>query len=262
MQALLALSSRLDVGQATALSLVVNVLLFGMMIGLGELIARVWRARPVVSPPPPVSRVEIVLAIATILVNSAVMVAGWFLYTRGVLRIDGTGSVGRWLVDLVVLTIAMDLAMYVLHRLAHHPIAFRFVHGIHHRYDQPRPLTLFVLHPLEVAGFGGLWLVVLCTSTFSLGGMMLYLTVNSVFGTLGHSGVEPVPEAWAKLPVLGSLGTSTFHARHHQRPDGNFGFYTAIWDRLFRSLDPTYVSTFGRLPEVSASTNARSSSSV
>ena len=182
MQALLALTARLDIVAAIGLSLAVNVLLFAMMIGLGGLIARIWRARPVVSPPPALSRFEIVLATVTVVVNAG------------------------------------------------------------------------------VAGFGGLWIVVLCTTSFSLGGMMLYLTVNSVFGTFGHVGVEPLPERWSRLPLIGSLGTSTFHARHHQRPDRNFGFYTSIWDRLFRSLDPTYASTFGRPPDVEASTKARSSS--
>lgn len=244
MHALLALTARLAIGQAIVLSLVVNVLLFALMVAGGEVMARAWRHRPVVTPPPPVSRFEVVLAAVTVVVNAGVMVAGWALFRYGVLRIDETENVGTWLVDLVVLTLVMDLAMYALHRAAHHPLAFRLVHGIHHRYDQPRPLTLFVLHPFEVAGFGALWIVVLCTSSFSLGGMMLYLSLNSVFGTFGHIGVEPIPAAWARLP----LGTSTFHARHHQRPNSNFGFYTSIWDRLFRSLDPTYAATFGRPP--------------
>ena len=78
MQVLLALTARLDVGAAIGLSLAVNVLLFAMMIGLGGLIARIWRARPVVSPPPALSRFEIVLATATVIVNAGVMVAGWF----------------------------------------------------------------------------------------------------------------------------------------------------------------------------------------
>jgi sterol desaturase/sphingolipid hydroxylase (fatty acid hydroxylase superfamily) len=123
----------------------------------------------------------------------------------------------------------------VTHRLAHHELAFRWVHGVHHRYDRPRPLTLFVLHPLEVLGFGGLWIAVLTTHAFSLGGLLLYLTLNTTYGVVGHTGVEPLPPRWER--VLRLVGTSTFHAHHHQDPRSNYGFYTTVWDRLLGTLE-------------------------
>ena len=248
MQEILARTRQLDLGSAAVAALVVNVLLFAVMLALGELITRTWRSRPVVTPPPAITRFELVIAGVTVVLNSVVMFVGWFLFRHGTLAVDGSASVLRWLRDALVLVLVMDLAMYVLHRLAHHPLAFRWVHGIHHRYDQPRPLTLFVLHPLEVLGFGGLWIVVLCVVPSSLGGMLLYLSVNSVFGMFGHVGVEPMPDAVPTWPVLRRLGTSTFHARHHQSPNGNFGFYTGVWDALFGTLDRTYRETFGKRP--------------
>jgi sterol desaturase/sphingolipid hydroxylase (fatty acid hydroxylase superfamily) len=48
--------------------------------------------------------------------------------------------------------------------------------------------------------------------------------------------------------VLRSIGTSTFHARHHQEPTSNFGFYTSIWDELFRSLNRAYRDRFAQPP--------------
>ena len=248
LQEILARTLQLDLGSAVAAALLVNVLLFAVMLALGELVRRTWRARPVVTTPPAITRFELVVAAVTVVLNSAVMLAGWLLFRQGILAVDGSASVLRWLRDALMLVLVMDLAMYALHRLAHHPLAFRWVHGIHHRYDQPRPLTLFVLHPLEVVGFGGLWIAVLCVVPSSLGGMLIYLTVNSVFGIFGHVGVEPMPDGLPRWPVLGWLGTSTFHARHHQAPRGNFGFYTGIWDVLFGTLDGAYRETFGRRP--------------
>jgi sterol desaturase/sphingolipid hydroxylase (fatty acid hydroxylase superfamily) len=40
----------------------------------------------------------------------------------------------------------------------------------------------------------------------------------------------------------------SFHARHHQDITCNFGFYTLIWDRLFRTLRKDYWARFGKLP--------------
>jgi len=238
----------LDAFGGAVFSLVVNVLVFVATLLFGEVVTCLWKRHPIASPPLPVSRTEVALAASCVVLNSVVMFVGWLLFRVDVVRVDPTESWLRWLVDALVLVAVMDFAMYVTHRLAHHPIAFRYVHGIHHRYDAVRPLTLFVLHPIEVLGFGGLWIGVLCIHSFSLGGMMLYLTINTTFGVIGHVGVEPLPRRWVSMPVLKLIGTSTFHARHHQTPTSNFGFYTSIWDGLFRSLDPSYRPRFRELP--------------
>jgi sterol desaturase/sphingolipid hydroxylase (fatty acid hydroxylase superfamily) len=149
---------------------------------------------------------------------------------------------------VLVLLFVMDLAMYVSHRVAHHRWVYPLVHRTHHRYDRPRPIDLFVLNPVEVLGFGGLWLAVITLYSSSWLGMLVYLALNLLFGMAGHLGVEPLPASWARWPVLGQVGTSTFHAGHHRDDRGNFGFYTLIWDRLFGTLHPDYVEAFGRGP--------------
>lgn len=52
--------------------------------------------------------------------------------------------------------------------------------------------------------------------------------------------------SWVSRPFLKHVGTSTFHAGHHRDADGNFGFYTLLWDRLFGTLHPGYGERFGR----------------
>ena len=78
----------------------------------------------------------------------------------------------------------------------------------------------------------------------SAGGLICYLAVNVLWGTLGHSGVEPFPARFRSVPGLRLLGTSTFHAEHHEHPGYNFGFYTLLWDKLFGTLDPEYDALF------------------
>jgi sterol desaturase/sphingolipid hydroxylase (fatty acid hydroxylase superfamily) len=122
------------------------------------------------------------------------------------------------------------------------------MHRLHHDYDRPRPLTLFILNPVENLSFGMLWLAVITAYSPSWLGMSIYLLLNVLFGTIGHLGVEPFPVWWAKTPVLRYLAGGTFHARHHQDLDSNFGFYTLIWDRLFGTLRKDYWATLGELP--------------
>jgi lathosterol oxidase len=221
--------------RAVAWLMAINVAMFFLSLAAGELLVRMYRSRPVTPPPRPLERAEVVLAAACVVLNGGVAVAGWFLWQAGFIRVSR--EVGwRAVVDALVLLITMDLAMYVFHRLAHHRWLYPVLHSTHHRYDNPRPLNLFVLNPAEVLGLGVLWLALLMIYPATWVGILVYLTLNLVFGTLGHLGVEPFPASWSKLPVLRHMGSSTFHADHHQDRHVNYGFYTTVWDRMFRTL--------------------------
>jgi sterol desaturase/sphingolipid hydroxylase (fatty acid hydroxylase superfamily) len=50
-------------------------------------------------------------------------------------------------------------------------------------------------------------------------------------------GVEPLPDRIRRLPGVRLIAMAGFHATHHRDPTKNYGFYTSIWDRLFRSLE-------------------------
>ena len=176
--------------------------------------------------------------------NGFVAFAGWLLLTGGVLTVRRETTPWRVALDVVVLLLAMDFLMYVFHRLAHAKWVYPIAHSTHHRYDKPRPLNLFVLNPFEVLGFGALWLALITLYPATWAGILIYLGLNLAFGTLGHLGVEPFPAAMARWPLLRHLGSSTFHANHHQDGHHNFGFYTDVWDRLFGTLAPGV----GRLP--------------
>jgi sterol desaturase/sphingolipid hydroxylase (fatty acid hydroxylase superfamily) len=238
---------RRPLGEAALLLGAANLLVFALALGLGRALARRHQARRVTPAPPPIGRPELLYAAATVLLNTGVTIAGLELWRRGHIRFR-TDTGLRALADVPILLLAMDAAMYFLHRLAHAPPLFRLAHREHHRFAHPRVLTLFVLHPLETLGFGALWLGLISVYDASLLGMSIYLTLNVAFGAIGHLGVEPLPDRWLRLPVLRHIATSTFHAQHHLYETVNYGFYTLIWDRLFGTLSPRYQPDFGRLP--------------
>jgi sterol desaturase/sphingolipid hydroxylase (fatty acid hydroxylase superfamily) len=101
-----------------------------------------------------------------------------------------------------------------------------------------------VLNPFETLGFGTLWLSLLVIYPAAWLSIIIYLTLNIVFGLVGHLGVEPMPGQWIRLPVSRYVSTSTFHAEHHLDKDHNYGFYTLIWDHLFGTLSPDYAHDF------------------
>lgn len=228
-----------------------NVLIFALALAGGAALVRWFRARPVTAPPAPLEAREVLLAGCTVVLNTAITALGFELWQRGLIRFrDDLGPLA-WL-DALLLLGVMDLAMYLLHRVAHVPGLYALLHRPHHRYARPRPLTLFVLAPHETLAFGGLWLAVLLVYPASWVGMSLYLALNVAFGVVGHLGVEPLPPRWVRLPLLRHVGTSTFHAQHHLDPRYNFGFYTVLWDRLLGTLHPEYERAFGRPADASA----------
>lgn len=223
--------------QAVAALLVENLVILLLAVVLGEWAVRRFAHRRIADPAPPIEHLELIIAGSSVFLNTVVTIVGLLLWRAGWIHFRTDVGIWAWL-DVLALVAIMDLAMYLLHRLAHHPWLYGILHRLHHHYDKPRPLTLFILNPAENLAFGALWLGVIMIYPASWLGMSIYLVLNVLSGTIGHLGVEPFPQWWARTPVFSSIAGSTFHARHHQQMACNFGFYTSIWDRLFRTYDP------------------------
>jgi lathosterol oxidase len=190
-----------------------------------------------------ISGKEYMFALLTLVINTLVTFAGFLMWRYHWIDFDTSFS---WKIglDCVVLFLVMDSAMYILHVIIHHSIFYKPVHGLHHDYTKPSPIDLFVLNPLETFSFGSLWLILITLYTSNIYAVVMYLTLNVVFGMLGHLSVEPFPKNWMKIPVLNYICTSTFHYLHHKEEKYNFGFYTILWDKLFGTLSPHYKEQF------------------
>ncbi|WP_236059926.1 sterol desaturase family protein [Chitinophaga rhizophila] len=177
---------------------------------------------------------EWTMCIITNILNTVITYAGFWMWKHHIIHIT---TVWSWQVlpDFLLLFIGMDLLMFLFHLTIHKTFLYKAVHQLHHAYTDPSPIDLFVLHPVETIGFGALWLLLLVVYPFNFYAVMIYLTVNVIFGLAGHLGVEPLPVQVRNLPIVRYLGTSTFHHQHHQDINYNFGFYTSIWDRLFKT---------------------------
>ena len=236
---LLAYFKNLSWPAAVPLFLAENLLVMGLALGFGYLLQTAFgRHRSLGSVRQPISRAEIRMALSTLLINTAVTFTGFVLWQQGFITIP-EGWSARILVDFAVLFLGMDLLMYVFHYVIHQTVLYRWIHALHHDYAEPQPIDLFVLHPLETVGFGGLWLLLMAVYPANFLATIAYLTANVLFGVLGHSGVEPFPAPWERHRLLRYLGSSGVHFQHHQDDRHNFGFYTSIWDRLFGTYAPS-----------------------
>jgi len=222
-----------------AFSLIGNVAIFIGSVCLCDWLGKRYSSSPLFAARHPISKKDAQLAVIAVLLNSAIAVLGWWLWQERWITITHPAW-WRTLLDVCAFLMLMDFGMYLSHRIAHDPWLYSKIHATHHTHQATNPISLFVLNPSEVLGFGTLMLSVLIAIPLSGTAVLVYLMLNVLFGTLGHAGVEPFPRSWARWILVRQIGTSTFHAEHHLQPRTNYGFYTVIWDRLFGTLHPRY----------------------
>src|SRR5262249_31606445 len=132
---------------AILLSLLGNVLMFAAALLVGEALVRRYHNKPNSAPPEPISRPEIMFAAVCVVLHTLVAVIGIILWRAGIINLRPNGNVLATIVDVAILIVLMDFGMYAFHRIAHHPLLYPIIHLTHHLYENPRPLTLFVLNP-------------------------------------------------------------------------------------------------------------------
>jgi len=171
----------------------------------------------------------------TNIINTIVTYTGFFLWEKRWIDITFSSSFLMVLADFMILFFTMDMLMYVFHFIIHKTVLYKLIHGLHHESVDPKPIDLFILHPVETFCFGALWLLVLVAHAFNVYAIVLYLVLNVAFGLAGHLGFEIIPNAKRKSSIWKYIGTSTFHHDHHRDVEHNFGFYTNVWDRMMRT---------------------------
>ncbi len=183
-----------------------------------------------------ITKEEIYWACSTAFFNTLVTLAGYKLFQQGIIIFHLEFALWKILIDFVVLILAMDFLMYIFHWAIHKLSIIYKYHDLHHRYNTPTALSLFVLHPMEVIGFGSLWLCLLAIGGFSIYAVMLYLVFNVAMGIIGHLRKEIIPAVMKEHFIFQWLANTGFHVDHHQHETSNFGFYTKFWDRIFGTL--------------------------
>lgn len=145
---------------------------------------------------------------------------------------------GRAVATFAALNFGFQAYYYVVHRLLHLRAFVRF-HRWHHLSRVTTPLSAQSMHPLEtllwMVGYFGLPALLALISPLSFGAWAAYLAYN-VFGNIvGHANVEvvaPDRTLWWRSTLATVF---TFHALHHARWTGHYGFASTWADRLFRT---------------------------
>lgn len=181
-------------------------------------------------------------AVATRLVAPAGL-AGAALWAeahgKGLLPALGAPPAVAWALGLV----ALDLAIYVQHRLFHRvPFLWR-LHRLHHADRDLDASSAVRFHPLEIVISFGWKAVVIIELGLPVGVVVTYELALSAFAIATHANLglpAPLERAARALFV-----TPDLHRIHHsvrrEESMANFGTITPTWDRLFRTFVPEPV---------------------
>lgn len=214
-------------------ALSINIILYLFSISFYKLCTLLSTSRRIQKDDQQIEKRDIVLSFVTILCNTFIFLIGYFLWQHDILRVAEGNSFTVILIEIIILIIAMDFCMYLFHRLAHHSLIYKYVHGRHHEHESVNYLSLFVLHPLESLGFGVIFLILLLIYPFDVLAFTTYLFLNLLWGTIGHLNKEVFNNIIFKYLKNNILGLTLFHNQHHLYPKYNYGFYTLFWDKLF-----------------------------
>lgn len=204
-------------------------------LGIGFGLERLWR-RPVWALPVPAGQYghELRGNVVFVVVVGAGLSA---LLASGLVRF-GDETLLRIALTFGALYLGFQAWFYALHRTLHLRGLVRF-HRYHHESRVTTPLSGQSMGPVEAVGwtlgYTAMPLLFSFVAPISAYGLIGYLAFNLVGNIVGHANVEVVPPS--KTLWLRSLLATvfTYHALHHARWTGHYGFASTWADRLFRT---------------------------
>lgn len=144
-----------------------------------------------------------------------------------------------WLAGITTFMLLMfgfQCYYYFLHRLLHTRRWVHF-HRWHHMSRVTTPLSAQSISWFETLGWAvGYCLLPLLISRvvpISIEGWAAYMFINVLGNVIGHANVELMPKVPNITHVAWAANPSVYHALHHARWQGHYGFQSAVMDRMF-----------------------------
>ncbi len=169
-----------------------------------------------------ITKQDVKASLIIVLVNILTAIPGYLLYLNGSIVFTDE----FFFRDLVLLILVFDFFMYFLHFLSHKMWPLKILHKHHHSHTFFNEFSLYVMHPLEAFFFGLVLTLSAYVFNLNLLSFLIFITFNWAYGVVAHLNTNSTKRArfW---------GNNVFHKEHHAESNGNYGFYTVLWDSVF-----------------------------
>lgn len=192
-------------------------------------------------------RMEMFNSIRTVFVFVALDIVIFDLATNGGLRIytDINDYGYAWFAASIVISILLhDTYFYWVHRAMHQPNFYKRFHMTHHRSHNPTPFTAYsfaVGEAIVEYAYTPILLMVMPMHPSALATMLFIMIFKNA---IGHCGYELFPRGTTRHPILKHMTTVTHHDMHHEKANGNYGFYFTWWDKWMGTEHRNYEERF------------------
>ena len=139
---------------------------------------------------------------------------------------------GYLLGTAVLVLVITEPLVYWAHRILHHPVLYKHIHLVHHKFRQPSPWTSMAFHPLD--SFMQAVPHHLCVFLFPMhvGVYVFFIVFLQVWSTFIHERVTWVRHPW--------INFTAHHTLHHKANKYNYGQFFTICDRIWGSYKSPY----------------------
>lgn len=134
-----------------------------------------------------------------------------------------------------VMFIIYDLYFYVTHRVMHHKKLFNLFHVTHHKSKEISPITALSMDILEAIINQGALIMLFFIFPIHTSHVYLWVVVTISYTIYLHSGIELFSNKFLETKIGKLINTTKTHSEHHLKFKGNYGYYTLIWDKIFKT---------------------------
>ena len=134
-----------------------------------------------------------------------------------------------------IMFIIYDLYFYITHRIMHHKKLFNLFHITHHKSKVTSPLTALSMDVLEAIINQGALVLLFFLFPIHTSHVYIWVLVTISYTIYLHSKIQLFSNKFLETKVGKLINTTKTHSEHHLKFKGNYGYYTLIWDKIFKT---------------------------
>ena len=137
-------------------------------------------------------------------------------------------SVWVTLIGLALLIVWNEIHFFLVHRVMHWPVCYRYIHYMHHVSKIPTVYSVFSFHPVEAFLLSTVEVTLVLFVPLSTTAIFLYPLVSILLNYAGHCNYRFGNGTGSAWHLFG-----TRHSTHHYRNTNQYGFASPLLDELF-----------------------------
>ena len=192
-------------------------------------------------------RMELFYSLRTMLIFVALDMFIFGFADKGVFKfyfdIGEKGALYYW-ASIGLAIIFHDTYFYWAHRIMHHSRFYKRLHLTHHRSYNPTPFTAYSFAVGEAIIEYGYVPIMLLILPIHPSALAIVLMIMIFKNALAHSGYELFLRGATRHWFWKHFTTVTHHDMHHEKGNGNFGFYFTWWDKVMGTEHVNYHERF------------------